>query len=268
MHLAGQHERRARPDAGYAMAVLLAGIAIMGIVWTLVVPVWKQSVQREKEAELIFRAGQYARGVALYQRKYANAFPPNVDVLLREKFLRKKYKDPVTNGDFRFLSPLELQSQPGLTSATPFSNVPGLNRQPGGGTGSPGGGSGSPGGGSGSPGGGSGSTFGSSGGSSPNGPGPTPSPGGLGSPSRFGANGPGGGPSGGIAAVVSKSTGASIKVFKNRRQYNQWIVTVQDVMPRSAVGMQPGQQPGQPGLGGPGTSPGSTSPGLPSRRSP
>ena len=101
MHLAGQHERRARPDAGYAMAVLLAGIAIMGIVWTLVVPVWKQAVQREKEAELIFRAGQYARAVALYQRKYANAFPPSVDVLLREKFLRKKYKDPVTNGEFR-----------------------------------------------------------------------------------------------------------------------------------------------------------------------
>ena len=61
------------------MAVLLAGIAIMGIVWTLVVPVWKQSVQREKEAELIFRAGQYARAVALYQRKYANAFPPSVE---------------------------------------------------------------------------------------------------------------------------------------------------------------------------------------------
>jgi hypothetical protein len=236
----------------------------MGIVWTLVVPVWKQSVQREKEAELIFRAGQYARAVALYQRKYANAFPPNVDVLLREKFLRKKYKDPVTNGDFRFLSPLELQTQPGLTSATPFSNVPGLNRQPGGGSGSSGSGSGGSGSGSSSFGRGSGS------GSSLNGPGP--SPGGLGSPSPFGANGPGGGPSGGIAAVVSKSSGSSIKIFKNRRQYNQWIVTVQDVMPRSAVGMQPGQQPGQqfgqPGLGAPGTSPGSTSPGLPSRRSP
>ena len=76
-------------------------------------PVWKQSVQREKEAELIFRAGQYARAVALYQRKYANAFPPSVDVLLREKFLRKKYKDPMTNGDFRILSPLELQAHAG-----------------------------------------------------------------------------------------------------------------------------------------------------------
>ena len=224
------------------MAVLLAGIAIMGIVWTLVVPVWKQSVQREKEAELIFRAGQYARAVALYQRKYANAFPPSVDVLLREKFLRKKYKDPLTNGEFRYLSPLELQSQPGMTTATPFSATPGFNRQPGGAS------------------------------APPRNPatGPTPaSPGSFGTPSAFGANGPGGQPSGGLAAVVSKSTASSIKIFKNRRQYNQWIVTVQDVMPRSAVGApQPGQQPGQPGFGGPGASPGSTTPGLPTRRTP
>ena len=244
MYLAGQHERRARPDAGYAMAVLLAGIAIMGIVWTLVVPVWKQSVQREKEAELIFRAGQYARAVALYQRKYANAFPPSVEVLLREKFLRKKYKDPVTNGEFRYLSPIDLQSQPGLTTTTPFSNTPG---------------------------------FGNPGGTPPPGPGGTRTGGtgpGIGGPNTLGPGGPTAGPSAGIAAVVSKSTARSIKVFKNRRQYNQWIVTVQDVMPRSAVGgPQPGQQPGPPGLpgqGGPGRSPGSMSPtpGMPTRRTP
>jgi hypothetical protein len=70
---------------------------------------------------------------------------------------------------------------------------------------------------------------------------------------------------------VSKSTARSIKVFKNRRQYNQWIVTVQDVMPRSAAGTpQPGQQPGQSGFGTPGAAPGSMSPtpGMPTRRTP
>jgi type II secretory pathway pseudopilin PulG len=256
MHLDGQYEPPARPDAGYAMAVLLAGLAIMSIAWTVVVPVWKQAVQREKEAELIFRAGQYARAVALYQRKYANAFPPNVDVLLREKFLRRKYKDPVTNGEFRYLSPLELQALPGLVTTT----QPGLP------------------------------------GTSPAGPPPRPpfgdrsgsgtdsrgsGPGGRdagttgGRPSAFGPSGLTGGPSQGIAAVVSRSSAASIKVFKNRRQYNQWIVTVQDVMPRSAAGSpQPGQpgMPGMPGMqpgrtspfGGPGASPRTTSPGRPS----
>jgi type II secretory pathway pseudopilin PulG len=222
MYLEGQYERRARPDAGYAMAVLLAGIAIMGIVWTMVVPVWKQQVQREKEAELIFRAGQYARAVALYQRKYANAFPPNVEVLLREKFLRKKYKDPLTDREFRYLSPLELQAQPGLTTTT--TPGPGPNNR-----------NAAP---------------------PPNLPGP---PSGS---NALGPNGPTAGPQAGIAAVVSRSTAASIKVFKNRRQYNQWIVTVQDVMPRSAVGTpQPGQT-NQPGQTSPAGRPGSVSPGT------
>ena len=250
MHLEGQPGGRTNPEAGYAMAVLLAALAIMGVVWMMVVPVWKQYVQREREAELIFRAGQYARAVALYQRKYANAFPPTVDVLLREKFLRKKYKDPITNGDFRLVSPLELQAMPGMTTTTP-----GMPGRPG-----PGGAPIGP---------------------TPNLPGPT-TPGGLtpgGLPSGDGlpgrsTTGPTGGPTGGIAAAVSRSTAASIRVFKNRRQYNQWIVTVQDVMPRSAVGMQqglqPGQQPGQmPGMTGqPGGGPFSPTPSMPTGRTP
>jgi type II secretory pathway pseudopilin PulG len=252
MGLEGQYGRAARPDAGYAMAALLAVLAIWGVIWLMAVPVWKQAVQREKEEELIWRAGQYARAVALYQRKYANAFPPNVDVLMREKLLRKKYKDPITKGDFRYLSPVELQTMPGLTTTSP---TPGLGRQ-GRGDGRPTG-------------------FGAPGPTPPQDPttgsGPGGRPGGLSQPTGLGPNA---GPTGGIAAAVSKSTAASIKVFKNRRQYNQWIVTVQDVMPRGGVGIQPGQQPGQPGqvppgAGSPGLSPGmspGSSPGFPSRR--
>jgi type II secretory pathway pseudopilin PulG len=264
MYVEGQYGDRARPDAGYAMAVLLAGIAIMGIVWTMVVPVWKQSVQREKEAELIFRAGQYARAVALYQRKYANAFPPTVDVLLKEKFLRRKYKDPITNADFRYLSPLELQALPGLTTTTPGiagrAGPAGAQPTPSPSKPTPRGGS------FGSPSSlGQGQGLGTPQGLSPGGPGGT-----IGGGNALGPNGPTAGPQAGIAAVVSKSTAASIKVFKNRRQYNQWVVTVQDVMPRSAVGMQPGMQPGQqPGINQPGgrsMSPGpSQRPTFPSR---
>jgi hypothetical protein len=192
--------------------------------------------------------------VALFQRKYANAFPPSVDVLLKEKMLRKKFKDPITNGDFRFLSPLELQALPGVaTTTTPgFPGRAGATPGPTPGPG-PGGASGGTG---------TSSNFGS----------PGIQPGGIGQ-SALGPNGPTVGPQGGIAAVVSRSSAASIKVFKNRRQYNQWVVTVQDVMPRSAVGTpQPGQQPGLPGqsttpFGGAGTSPGPTS-GFPSRPNP
>ena len=62
-------------DGGYAMAMLLVAIGVMAILWTAAMPVWSQIAKREREAELIFRGGQYARAIELYQRKYANANP-------------------------------------------------------------------------------------------------------------------------------------------------------------------------------------------------
>ena len=53
-------------------------------------------IRREKEEELIFRGNQYARAINQYQRKYANASPANLDVLIKERFLRKKFKDPLS----------------------------------------------------------------------------------------------------------------------------------------------------------------------------
>ena len=56
--------------------------------------------QREKEEELVFRGKQYVHAIGLFQRKFANAYPPNIDVLVEQRFLRKKFKDPITNDDF------------------------------------------------------------------------------------------------------------------------------------------------------------------------
>jgi type II secretory pathway pseudopilin PulG len=89
------------------MAALLVGLSIMAIALTVVMPVWKQAAQREKETELVFRGQQWARAIGLFQRKYANAFPPNLDVLVEQRFVRRKYKDPITGDDFQPL----LQSQ-------------------------------------------------------------------------------------------------------------------------------------------------------------
>ena len=104
MYLAGQckkqvHGRQA-PEAGYAMAALIVGITIMAIMMTVVMPVWKQMVQREKEAELVFRGEAIAHSIGMFQRKFANAYPPSLDVLVEQKFLRKKYQDPLTGEDF------------------------------------------------------------------------------------------------------------------------------------------------------------------------
>ena len=91
---------RGQSENGYAMAVLLVAISVMAVMLTVAMPVWKQMAQREKEQELIFRGQQYARAIGLFERKYANTPPPTLDALTQEHFLRKKYKDPITNADF------------------------------------------------------------------------------------------------------------------------------------------------------------------------
>jgi len=110
MELQGQVRYR---DQGYAMAALLVAIAVMSVALSVAMPTWRQMMQREKEAELIFRGQQYARSIGLFQRKYAAAYPPDIDTLVNQKFLRKKYKDPMTpDGEFQVLYQAS-QMQPG-----------------------------------------------------------------------------------------------------------------------------------------------------------
>src|SRR5580765_2076648 len=86
---------------GYAMAVLLITMSIMAIMMTVVLPTWKQLTRREKEAELVFRGEQYARAIQLFQAKSGpGTLPPTIDLLVEQRFLRKKFKDPITNDDF------------------------------------------------------------------------------------------------------------------------------------------------------------------------
>jgi type II secretory pathway pseudopilin PulG len=91
-------------ERGYAMAALLVTLAIMAILLSVAMPVWRHEARREKEAELVFRGEQYARAIALFRYKNANipnAFPPSIDALVQGRFLRKKYKDPMTkDGEF------------------------------------------------------------------------------------------------------------------------------------------------------------------------
>ena len=111
------------------MAALLVSMAVMAIVMTAAMPVWRQITQREKEEELVFRGKQYARAIGLFERKYANTPPPDLDVRVRERFLRRKYKDPVTGEDF---APVlggqavrgSTQPGPGGPAATPARGQP------------------------------------------------------------------------------------------------------------------------------------------------
>jgi len=103
MELAGQPFDfvHGRGNRGYAMAALLVAMSVMAVLMGALLPVWTHMATREKEEELIFRGNQYARAIGLFQRKFANTPPPTIDVLVEQRFLRKKYKDPITKDDFQ-----------------------------------------------------------------------------------------------------------------------------------------------------------------------
>jgi type II secretory pathway pseudopilin PulG len=193
-------------DAGYAMAVLLVAMSVAAIMMTVAMPVWKQTAQREKEDELVFRGLQYVRALRLFSTKYANAAPPSVDVLVEQRFLRKKYKDPITNDDFQPI--LAGQAIPGAGGTA----QQGAGRGAGGASGARGA---------------TGSTpF--SGASTQFGSGISGSAGTQSQPGRGGAPGtspigsPGAGAVGGIMGVVSKSKEKSIRLYQGRSHYNEW----------------------------------------------
>ena len=95
------HADLLRRERGYAMAALLVAMSVMAVLMSALLPVWSHMATREKEEELIFRGKQYARAIGLFQRKFANTAPPTIDILVEQRFLRKKYKDPITNDDFQ-----------------------------------------------------------------------------------------------------------------------------------------------------------------------
>ena len=231
------------------MAVLFL-VALVLLTLAIAAPKMAQSIQRDRELELIHRGEQYKRAIKLYYAKF-HAYPSSIDQLVNTnqvRFLRKRYTDPMTGKDdwkiIHFgeahVKTMGLFGQPIATATTAGSSVPGA-MGPGGLTGAGGtGGVGTIGTGMGSitsttPGGtdGSGSSSGvgssgSTGGSSTDGSttGGTsgPSSGGLSSgglASGTGNTNPtlGGGPMVGIAIPNTK---ASIKEYKQQKHYNEW----------------------------------------------
>jgi type II secretory pathway pseudopilin PulG len=226
------------------MAALLVAMSVMAIMMTVVMPVWKQAAQREKEEELVFRGLQYVHAIGLFQRKFANAYPPNIDVLVEQRFLRKKFKDPITNEDF---VPLP------VGQAAPGTGQPGQRGQTGA-TGA-------------TVGRGATGAFGTPQSPQAAGRGLSPIGGGIG-----GGTG-GGGTTAGISGVTSKSKSQSIRLYKGRNHYNEWAFVYTPQVQQPGVGVPgtqaPGQIPGQrgqPGQTGPFTPRGgfgSPTPGAP-----
>jgi len=80
------------------MAALLVGLGVMAVLMTAAMPVWRHEAQREREIETIFRGQQIARAIAMYREKNAGNFPTSLDILVQQRFLRKKYKNYFDEG--------------------------------------------------------------------------------------------------------------------------------------------------------------------------
>ena len=196
------------------MVVLLIGMAITAVWMSALLPAWRQQVTRQREQDLIFRGEQYARAVALYVMKNRCALPTNVDDLVAQKYLRKKWKDPITNDDF-ILVP---GAQPGQGGAQqPGAATPGGRGGPGGAppVGQPGRTGAAPVGGVG------GGTTGSTAPGGRSGQPTTGLPSGA-FPGQSSQSNQSITPGSGIAGVVSKSSGTSIMIYLGQQTYSGW----------------------------------------------
>jgi type II secretory pathway pseudopilin PulG len=250
------------------MIALLVLMAVMAVAMTVALPAWSTMARRERETELVWRGEQYARAIQLFQRKYAGTFPPSVDVLITEHVLRKKYKDPITNDDFQTIGVGQPVSGPQTTNPlAPGGGAAATTPGRAGSAGQPprGGAGGSP------------QQTGARGGfvlpGTATGQGSTTQGG-------RGTTGVGGvGASAGIMGVTSKSTDASLRIYKGADHYNQWLFIGTQAStqaggrgaqsPGQGVrgGLPPGVRPAGPGTGGRGVqSP--TLPGAPFGTSP
>jgi type II secretory pathway pseudopilin PulG len=87
-------------EGGYTLVVVVMIVAIMAIMMAVAVQEVSFQMQREREAELIFRGQQYVEGIRLYRQKYGR-YPVRMKELweANPKVLRQKWIDPITGSE-------------------------------------------------------------------------------------------------------------------------------------------------------------------------
>src|SRR6202050_260303 len=103
--------RHRKSERGYVLLTLLLMVSLMTIAFLAVVPTIKFEIRRDQEDEMIHRGVQYSRAVRAYYKKFGR-YPTRIEDLESTnnmRFLRKRYKDPLTGQDFKLLHFGEVQ---------------------------------------------------------------------------------------------------------------------------------------------------------------
>jgi type II secretory pathway pseudopilin PulG len=100
-----QSNQRSRREHGYVLLTLLLFVALLSIGSMAAIERIDFQIRRDREEELIHRGSQYSRAIRRYVKKFGR-FPTSVEELENTdniRFLRKRYKDPITGKDFKLL---------------------------------------------------------------------------------------------------------------------------------------------------------------------
>ena len=90
-----------RHEDGFLLLGVLFMILVIMIMLAIAAPKMADSIRRDKEEETIHRGKQYARAIQMYYNKFGR-YPNTIDQLMKDnnqRFLRKRYLDPMTGKD-------------------------------------------------------------------------------------------------------------------------------------------------------------------------
>src|ERR1035441_3226487 len=111
--------RRRRRDGGAMLLAVLFMMAMMVIVAMAMAPSFVQQMKRDREEEMIHRGTEYARAIKKYYKKFGR-YPADLEQLENTnqiRFLRKRYKDPLTkDGQWKLLHAGDIQAIAGMAN--------------------------------------------------------------------------------------------------------------------------------------------------------
>jgi type II secretory pathway pseudopilin PulG len=110
-HPAAHHFGPRRAERGYILLMLMLFVALLAIAAGALAPTIAFQVRRDREEEMVHRGVQYSRAIRRYVKK-TGRYPARLEDLENTnnvRFLRKRYKDPITGEDFKLLHVGEVQ---------------------------------------------------------------------------------------------------------------------------------------------------------------
>jgi type II secretory pathway pseudopilin PulG len=111
---------RIRSEQGYALLALMLMVSLLAIVAAAVAPSIAFQIRRDRETEMIHRAMQYRRAVRKFA-KQTGRYPMTLEDLESTngvRYLRKRYKDPITGREFRLLHMADIPAAPGAGASS------------------------------------------------------------------------------------------------------------------------------------------------------